>query len=709
MAELRLPRFLTDRNAENRENAIIRFAEENNDILKKQVTIMTAMAKSLQHIEDMIFLQLDYEKRKIALQMQDMQRTELEDIESRREQANARNATRPTSGGSLAGAAAKLGLKGLLGAFLFGFGMELIGWGKTLNEWRMKLIDTLGGIQETLDKWGDKLEEITGSKVLGGIVRSLLVIGTALGSIRVLFGPRAFAPIRAVFSFLGDLFKLAQNSKFVTNSKVLTGAFKFFEAIIKPFAAIGRMLGFVGEGGALMKTIGGLGKFLGVLGKIAGPIGILISVVQGIWGAFKGFQEGFEKGGFLEGLKEGFIGLIDGLVGGIVDMFADLLGWILKQLGFEELGQKFSEFNFKDFFGTIVDQVIYGVELLIHYLMKGVDAYKSMLATGLETLTSLFPDWLKEKLGIGPALNWLRTPSAGEKPTAPAVRTAGADAERAEAAAAATPAPPPPITQQRRPTATPTVPARAETSDLGAPASATGSMTQGMVGSAQVGTGGGMSFEQSVAQVLRHEGGYVNDPNDPGGETKYGISKKAYPNVDIKNLTIDGAKAIYKRDYWDAINADSLPPAVRYAAFDTAVNMGVGIARRFVQESGGDLNKFSELRRARYAMLIQRNPRLAKFQRGWNNRVNDVARMSVGAGPQVPAASSAPMVASAPSASSGSSLASAQSAVTTAAAASSGPSVASLNNSRTNVTNNTTNQQGNISASTPVEFAPHVV
>lgn len=58
------------------------------------------------------------------------------------------------------------------------------------------------------------------------------------------------------------------------------------------------------------------------------------------------------------------------------------------------------------------------------------------------------------------------------------------------------------------------------------------------------------NFDPAIAYVLANEGGYVNDPNDPGGETNFGISKRAYPDVDIKNLTVDGAKAIYRRDFW---------------------------------------------------------------------------------------------------------------------------------------------------------------
>lgn len=59
-----------------------------------------------------------------------------------------------------------------------------------------------------------------------------------------------------------------------------------------------------------------------------------------------------------------------------------------------------------------------------------------------------------------------------------------------------------------------------------------------------------VSFDSAIAYVLSNEGGYVNDPKDPGGETNFGISKRAYPTVDIKNLTVDGAKAIYRRDFW---------------------------------------------------------------------------------------------------------------------------------------------------------------
>lgn len=83
-------------------------------------------------------------------------------------------------------------------------------------------------------------------------------------------------------------------------------------------------------------------------------------------------------------------------------------------------------------------------------------------------------------------------------------------------------------------------------------------------------------FEKAIQKILRSEGGYVNDPNDKGGETKYGISKRSYPNVDIKNLTLAGAKAIYKRDFWDKVGGDLInDQSIADLLVDSAVNEGV--------------------------------------------------------------------------------------------------------------------------------------
>lgn len=96
-----------------------------------------------------------------------------------------------------------------------------------------------------------------------------------------------------------------------------------------------------------------------------------------------------------------------------------------------------------------------------------------------------------------------------------------------------------------------------------------------------------MTFEESFKVLIGHEGGYVNDPKDPGGETKYGISKRAYPGEDIAGLTLPRAQAIYHRDFWDVVHADELPKHVRFAVFDAAVNSGVRQAVKWLQRAVG--------------------------------------------------------------------------------------------------------------------------
>lgn len=90
-------------------------------------------------------------------------------------------------------------------------------------------------------------------------------------------------------------------------------------------------------------------------------------------------------------------------------------------------------------------------------------------------------------------------------------------------------------------------------------------------------------FEQAVTLIMEHEGGEVNDPNDPGGHTKYGISKRAYPDLNIGEITEDDARRIYKADYWDRIRGDELPEPVAIGVFDMAVNAGNRTAVQLLQ------------------------------------------------------------------------------------------------------------------------------
>lgn len=94
-------------------------------------------------------------------------------------------------------------------------------------------------------------------------------------------------------------------------------------------------------------------------------------------------------------------------------------------------------------------------------------------------------------------------------------------------------------------------------------------------------------FQQSLEYLIGHEGGYVNDPKDPGGETKWGISKRAHPLSDIAHLTREEAGQIYRAKYWDACRCGELPPAIAHAVFDCAVNQGPGRAIKFLQAALG--------------------------------------------------------------------------------------------------------------------------
>ena len=95
------------------------------------------------------------------------------------------------------------------------------------------------------------------------------------------------------------------------------------------------------------------------------------------------------------------------------------------------------------------------------------------------------------------------------------------------------------------------------------------------------------SFDRAFQTLIGHEGGYIDDKNDPGGETKYGISKRSYPNYNIKTLTLENAKIIYKEDFWDKVQGDKLPYVVAFNFFDGAVNSGVGNSVRWLQRAAG--------------------------------------------------------------------------------------------------------------------------
>jgi lysozyme family protein len=118
-----------------------------------------------------------------------------------------------------------------------------------------------------------------------------------------------------------------------------------------------------------------------------------------------------------------------------------------------------------------------------------------------------------------------------------------------------------------------------------------------------------------INHVINNEGGYVNNPNDSGGETNFGITKRTYPNLDIENLTRSEAVGIYKKDFWDKYNFDKIRNFdVAQKLFDMSVNMGHKQAVKLLQQAHGGLHvdgimgtiTFGEINQGRPEQLLEK-------------------------------------------------------------------------------------------------------
>jgi lysozyme family protein len=150
----------------------------------------------------------------------------------------------------------------------------------------------------------------------------------------------------------------------------------------------------------------------------------------------------------------------------------------------------------------------------------------------------------------------------------------------------------------------------------------------------------------AIANVIHEEGGYVDDPVDRGGKTRFGISQKSYPKLDIASLTLEQAEHIYYTDYWVSIRGDRLPHAVALVVFDCAVNQGVGTASKLLQraisaEADGIIGSrtvamacaldaayvcraFTDLRELNYCEIVEADPTQSRFISGWVQRAKRV-------------------------------------------------------------------------------------
>ena len=95
------------------------------------------------------------------------------------------------------------------------------------------------------------------------------------------------------------------------------------------------------------------------------------------------------------------------------------------------------------------------------------------------------------------------------------------------------------------------------------------------------------NWEKCLEMILHHEGGYVNHPKDPGGETNLGVTKRVYEEhggtKDMKDLTVEDVSPIYKKSYWDRVKGDQLPAGLDLCVFDFGVNAGTGRAAKYLQ------------------------------------------------------------------------------------------------------------------------------
>lgn len=161
------------------------------------------------------------------------------------------------------------------------------------------------------------------------------------------------------------------------------------------------------------------------------------------------------------------------------------------------------------------------------------------------------------------------------------------------------------------------------------------------------------AFIHSLPFVLRWEGGYVNDPDDPGGATNKGITQRVYDEwrqrqgqqpQDVRRIDDAEVHTIYEADYWLPPRCDLLQRQLDLVQFDTAVNMGVGRAVRLLQDAlgcdvdgdfgprtrtaadgcdpGTTIMACCDRRESYYRMLAERRPRMKKFLKGWLNRLN---------------------------------------------------------------------------------------
>ena len=164
-----------------------------------------------------------------------------------------------------------------------------------------------------------------------------------------------------------------------------------------------------------------------------------------------------------------------------------------------------------------------------------------------------------------------------------------------------------------------------------------------------------VNYDKCLETILHHEGGYVNHPKDPGGETNLGVTKRVYQEhggtKDMKDLLVEDVAPIYKKGYWDKMKCDDIPSGLDLCLFDFGVNAGPGRAAKFLQSMIGTtvdggigpntlakleeyirengeheaVNKYQEMRQKYYENLST----FATFGKGWTRRVEETTKLAL--------------------------------------------------------------------------------
>jgi len=162
------------------------------------------------------------------------------------------------------------------------------------------------------------------------------------------------------------------------------------------------------------------------------------------------------------------------------------------------------------------------------------------------------------------------------------------------------------------------------------------------------------NWKMALETILHHEGGYVNHPKDPGGETNLGVTKRVYEDFggtkDMKDLTVEDVEPIYRKNYWDRVKGDELPSGLDLCVFDFGVNAGTGRAAKYLQtmigtvaDGGigpntlkalsnyvesegieGTIRNYQEARQEYYESLST----FETFGRGWTRRVDETTEVA---------------------------------------------------------------------------------